>query len=86
LLVEQDPDTIIVYADDDRKYFPQLTERVVYYTSKHPNQAPAVLGGWLGHENLLYCGRSLEIGVNRISVLGGAAAVVVYRKHFGMGA
>jgi len=24
--------------------------------------------------------------VNRISVLGGAAAVVVYRKHFGMGA
>lgn len=85
LLVEQDPDTIIVYGDDDRIYPPQLCERALYYTHKYPNDAIAVLGGWISSEDRLYCGRSLEIGVNSVSFVGGAGGVAVKRRYFGMG-
>uniref|UniRef100_M4BUQ5 Glycosyltransferase 2-like domain-containing protein n=1 Tax=Hyaloperonospora arabidopsidis (strain Emoy2) TaxID=559515 RepID=M4BUQ5_HYAAE len=85
LLVEQDPDTIIVYGDDDRVYPPQLRERVQHYTQKYPTDAIAVLGGWISAEDGLYCGRSLAVGVNRVSFVGGAGGVAVKRKFFGMG-
>ncbi|KAG1693301.1 hypothetical protein DVH05_023765 [Phytophthora capsici] len=84
LLVEQDPDTIIVYGDDDRMYPPQLCERALHYTHKYPNDAIAVLGGWISAEDGLYCGRSLAVGVNSVSFVGGAGGVAVKRKFFGM--
>ncbi|KUF79089.1 hypothetical protein AM587_10011980 [Phytophthora nicotianae] len=84
LLVEQDPETIIVYGDDDRIYPPQLCERALHYTHKYPNDAIAVLGGWISAEDGLYCGRSLAIGVNSVSFVGGAGGVAVKRKFFGM--
>ncbi|KAL3658379.1 hypothetical protein V7S43_016759 [Phytophthora oleae] len=84
LLVEQDPDTIIVYGDDDRVYPPQLCERALHYMHKYPNDAIAVLGGWISAEDGLYCGRSLELGVNSVSFVGGAGGVAVKRKFFGM--
>ncbi|KAG1693303.1 hypothetical protein DVH05_023767 [Phytophthora capsici] len=84
LLVEQDPDTIIVYGDDDRMYPPQLCERALHYTHKYPNDAIAVVGGWISAEDKLYCGRSLELGVNSVSFVGGAGGVVVKRKFYGM--
>lgn len=85
LLVEQDPDTIIVYGDDDRIYPRQLCERALHYTHKFPNDAVAVLGGWISAEDSLYCGRSLSVGVNSVSFVGGAGGVAVKRKFFGMG-
>ncbi|KAG7397742.1 hypothetical protein PHYBOEH_000281 [Phytophthora boehmeriae] len=84
LLVEQDPDTIIVYGDDDRIYPPQLCERALHYTHKFPNDAVAVLGGWISAEDGLYCGRSLSVGVNSVSFVGGAGGVAVKRKFFGL--
>ncbi|OWZ09581.1 hypothetical protein PHMEG_00017693 [Phytophthora megakarya] len=84
LLVEQDPDTIIVYGDDDRVYPPQLCERALHYTHKYPNDAIAVLGGWIAAEDGLYCGRSLAVGVNSVSFVGGAGGVAVKRKFFGL--
>ncbi|TMW61891.1 hypothetical protein Poli38472_010954 [Pythium oligandrum] len=83
LLVENDPETIIVYGDDDRMHRPELTERVLYYSSRFPDDAIAVLGGWIAAEDSLYCGRSLEVGVNRVSFVGGAGGVVVKRKFYG---
>jgi hypothetical protein len=85
LLVEHDPDTIIVYGDDDRVYPPQLCERALHYTHKYPNDAVAVLGGWISAEDGLYCGRSLAVGVNSVSFVGGAGGVAVRRKFFGLG-
>ncbi|GAB9476438.1 hypothetical protein Gpo141_00013504 [Globisporangium polare] len=85
LLVENDPETIIVYGDDDRVYPPQLCERALHYTSKYLNEAIAVLGGWISAEDSLYCGRSLEVGVNSVSFVGGAGGVAVKRKFFGIG-
>ncbi|CAI5726329.1 unnamed protein product [Peronospora farinosa] len=64
LLIEHDPDTLIVYGDDDRLYPPQLW--------------------WISAEDGLYCGRSLAVGVNSVSFVGGAGGVVVQRKFFGM--
>ncbi|CAH0481472.1 unnamed protein product [Peronospora belbahrii] len=84
LLIEQDPDTLIVYGDDDRVYPLQLCERALHYTRKYPNDAIAVLGGWISVEDRLYCGRSLEVGVNSVSFVGGAGGVAVKRKFFGM--
>ncbi|GMF11424.1 unnamed protein product [Phytophthora lilii] len=84
LLVEQDPDTIIVYGDDDRIYPTQLCERALHYTHKFPKDAVAVLGGWISAEDNLYCGRSLAVGVNSVSFVGGAGGVAVKRKFFGM--
>ncbi|CEG37379.1 uncharacterized protein PHALS_04973 [Plasmopara halstedii] len=84
LLVEQDPDTIIVYGDDDRIYPPQLCERALHYTHKYPHDVIAVLGGWISAEDGLYCGRSLEVGVNSVSFVGGAGGVAVKRKFFGL--
>ncbi|KAK1943639.1 hypothetical protein P3T76_005035 [Phytophthora citrophthora] len=84
LLVEQDPDTIIVYGDDDRMYPPQLCERALHYTYKYPNDAIAVVGGWISTEDGLYCGRSLAVGVNSVSFVGGAGGVVVKRKFYGL--
>ncbi|KAG6611141.1 Pentatricopeptide repeat-containing protein, chloroplastic [Phytophthora cinnamomi] len=85
LLVEQDPDTIIVYGDDDRIYPTQLCERALHYTHKFPDDAIAVLGGWISAEDDLYCGRSLAVGVNSVSFVGGAGGVAVKRKFFGLG-
>jgi hypothetical protein len=85
LLVEQDPDTTIVYGDDDRVYPRQLCERALHYAHEYPNDALAVLGGWISAEDGLYCGRSLNAGVNSVSFVGGAGGVVVKRKFFGMG-
>ncbi|KAF1317070.1 hypothetical protein FI667_g14977, partial [Globisporangium splendens] len=85
LLVEQDPETIIVYGDDDRVYPRQLCDRALHYTAKFPNEAIAVLGGWIAAEDSLYCGRSLEVGVNRVSFVGGAGGVAVKRRFFGIG-
>ncbi|KAI9895738.1 hypothetical protein PsorP6_019616 [Peronosclerospora sorghi] len=85
LLVEQDSDTIIVYGDDDRHYPPQLSERVLYYTHKYPNDAIAVLGGWISAEDRFYCGRSLAVGLNSVSFVGGAGGVAVKRKFYGLG-
>lgn len=85
LLVEQDPDTLIVYGDDDRVYPSQLCERALHHSARFPNEAVAVLGGWISAEDSLYCGRSLEVGVNRVSFVGGAGGVAVKRKFFGMG-
>ncbi|RMX63799.1 hypothetical protein DD238_006099 [Peronospora effusa] len=84
LLIEHDPDTLLVYGDDDRLYPPQLCERSLYYTRKYPNDAIAVLGGWISAEDELYCGCSLAVGVNSVSFVGGAGGVVVQRKFFGM--
>ena len=84
LLIEQNPETLIVYGDDDRLYPPQLWERILYYTHKYPNDAIAVLGGWISAEDGLYCGRSLAVGVNSVSLVGGAGGVAVRRKFFGM--
>lgn len=84
LLVEQDPETIIVYGDDDRIYIPQLCERALHYTHKYPDDVIAVMGGWISAEDGLYCGRSLEIGVNSVSFVGGAGGVAVKRKFFGL--
>ncbi|RLN50686.1 hypothetical protein BBJ28_00003088 [Nothophytophthora sp. Chile5] len=86
LLVEQDPETIIVYGDNDRVYPPQLCERALHYTHKFPNDAIAVLGGWISAEDDLYCGRSLAVGTNSVSFVGGAGGVAVKRKFFGLGA
>ncbi|KAF1790306.1 hypothetical protein GQ600_22985 [Phytophthora cactorum] len=69
----------------DRIYPPQLCERALHYTHKYPNDAIAVLGGWISAEDGLYCGRSLAIGVNSVSFVGGAGGVAVKRKFFGMG-
>jgi hypothetical protein len=85
LLVEQDPETIIVYGDDDRVYPSQLCDRALHYTAKYPNEAIAVLGGWIAAEDSMYCGRSLEVGVNRVSFVGGAGGVAVKRRFFGIG-
>ncbi|KAI9917147.1 hypothetical protein PsorP6_012998 [Peronosclerospora sorghi] len=85
LLVEHDSDTIIVYGDDDRHYPPQLSERVLYYTHKYPNDAIAVLGGWISAEDRFYCGRSLAVGLNSVSFVGGAGGVAVKRKFYGLG-
>lgn len=85
LLVEQDEETILVYGDDDRMYPPQLCDRALHYTSKFPNEAIAVLGGWISAEDALYCGRSLNLGVNSISFVGGAGGVAVRRKFYGLG-
>ncbi|KAH7471108.1 hypothetical protein PRIC1_003081 [Phytophthora ramorum] len=85
LLVEQDPETIIVYGDDDRVYPAQLCERALHYTHKFPSDAIAVLGGWISAEDGLYCGRSLAVGVNSVSFVGGAGGVAVKRKFFGLG-
>lgn len=85
LLVEQDPETIIVYGDDDRQYPRELASRALHYTTKFPNEAVAVLGGWISAEDSLYCGRSLEIGINRVSFVGGAGGVVVRRRFYGKG-
>lgn len=85
LLVEQDPDTLIVYGDDDRVYPPQLCERALHHSARFPNDAVAVLGGWISAEDSLYCGRSLEVGANRVSFVGGAGGVAVKRKFFGIG-
>ncbi|KAI9918181.1 hypothetical protein PsorP6_012793 [Peronosclerospora sorghi] len=85
LLVEQDSDTIIVYGDDDRHYPPQLSERVLYYTHKYPNDAIAVLGGLISVEDRFYCGRSLAVGLNSVSFVGGAGGVAVKRKFYGLG-
>jgi hypothetical protein len=85
LLVEQEPETIIVYGDDDRQYPRELAHRTLYYTTKFPREAVAVLGGWISTEDALYCGRSLEIGINRVSFVGGAGGVVVRRKFYGHG-
>lgn len=84
LLVEQHPDTIIVYGDDDRVYPPQLCERALHYSHKFPNDAIAVLGGWISAEDGLYCGRSLAVGVNSVSFVGGAGGVAVKRRFFGL--
>ncbi|KAE8907169.1 hypothetical protein PF003_g9307 [Phytophthora fragariae] len=84
LLVEQDPDAIIVYGDDDRIYPTQLCERALHYTHKYPDDAIAVLGGWISAEDDLYCGRSLAVGVNSVSFVGGAGGVAVKRKFFGL--
>ncbi|TYZ57071.1 hypothetical protein PybrP1_003553 [[Pythium] brassicae (nom. inval.)] len=85
LLVEHEPDTVIVYGDDDRVYPPQLCERALHHGAKFPHDAVAVLGGWISAEDALYCGRSLEVGANRVSFVGGAGGVAVKRKFFGAG-
>lgn len=85
LLVEHAPDTVIVYGDDDRIYPSQLCERALHHSAKFPNDVIAVLGGWISAEDSFYCGRSLEVGVNRVSFVGGAGGVAVKRKFFGLG-
>ncbi|KAI9917931.1 hypothetical protein PsorP6_012954 [Peronosclerospora sorghi] len=72
LLVEQDSDTIIFM-------------RVLYYTHKYPNDAIAVLGGWISAEDRFYCGRSLAVGLNSVSFVGGAGGVAVKQKFYGLG-
>lgn len=82
LLVETDPSTIIIYGDDDMLYPRMLSSRALYYASKYPRTAIGVEGGWLGPEGLFYCGRSIEFGVRRVSVLGGVGGIVVRRGFY----
>ncbi len=83
LLVEKDPNTIIVYGDDDRLVPSQLASRILFYSRKYGStDALGVMGGWVGQQTSSYCGRSLELGVNSVSMLGGAGIVAVRRKFY----